>query len=121
MDDFCTTNAREFLKFGLRDPRVVGIFPFYWTGGTVTPSGGVDGNIGISNLPRCAATYKAIGELIVAAGEGGTSQDPALRPPVAVDGKFVEPECGTPIPPSPGTWSWCSRVNPPPPPPVLRR
>lgn len=43
---------------GLEDPRVVGQFPFYWAGGVRNPDGSVTGNVGIDDLPKCAATYK---------------------------------------------------------------
>lgn len=33
LDSFCAENARQFLKFGLEDSRVVGMFPFHWNGG----------------------------------------------------------------------------------------
>jgi len=29
LDEICTESAREHFKFGLEDPRVVGIFPLY--------------------------------------------------------------------------------------------
>lgn len=35
LDTFCSKNALEFLKFGLEDPRVVGLFPFHYNGGIV--------------------------------------------------------------------------------------
>eukprot|EP00041_Stephanoeca_diplocostata_P008127 m.117606 g.117606 ORF g.117606 m.117606 type:complete len:375 (-) comp17185_c0_seq1:173-1297(-) len=114
LDTFCTKNAREFLKFGLEDPRVVGLFPFHYNGGVTHPDGSITGGAGIANLKKCSATYKAIGEMIIAAGPGGTSQDPAHNPPVPdAHGAFVEPACKTAIPAPPQLWPWCSRVNPP--------
>ena len=109
LDAFCAENAIEFLKFGLEDPRVVGLFPFYWAGGTRHPDGSITGGAGISLLPRCAAAYKAIGELIIAAGPSGTTSDPAHNPPTG-SGPFPEPKCATPIAPPPAEWSWCKRT-----------
>lgn len=112
LDTFCAENARQFLQFGLEDNRVVGLFPFYWSSGRCTrhPDGSVNGpgcGPGIRELPKCAATYKAIGELIIAAGAEGTSNDPVHNPPAP--GDTAEPKCLTPLSPTPSTWEWCSR------------
>ena len=61
LDAFCATNARHFLKWGLEDSRLVGLFPFHWNGGTRNKNGSISGSAGIIDLPKCAATYRAIG------------------------------------------------------------
>jgi hypothetical protein len=114
LDSFCARNARHFLKWGLSDSRLVGLFPFHWNGGTRNPNGSITGGAGIIDLPRCAATYRAIGELIIAAGEEGTTLDPSHSPPAATkDGKYPEPKCSSPVEPPPGVWEWCNRHNSP--------
>lgn len=80
----------------------------HWSGGTTNPDGSITGGAGIVNLPRCAATYQAIGRMIVAAGEEGTSADVVHNPPAWSLGQ-PEPKCLTPIRAPPSTWSWCSR------------
>ena len=105
-------NAREFFRWGLSDNRPVMLAPFHWNGGQRKPNGSVVGGAGIIDLPRCAATYRAIGEIVIAAGSEGTTLDPVHRPPTpAPDGSFPEPECGNPIQPAPAAWSWCRREN----------
>ena len=99
----------SWLKFGLEDPRVVGVFPFYWPGGTRNPDGSITGGAGISDLPNCAATYQAMGRLIKAAAPGGTSGDIAHNPPKGAAAAGPEPKCPTPARSPPGTWEWCSR------------
>ena len=113
LDTFCTTNAREFFQFGLRDNRVVALFPFYWNGGAFNnKNGSITGAAGIKNLPNCKATYEGMGKIILAAGKDGTSQDPAHNPPKPDEnGVFIEPKCMTPIVPPPDTWAWCRRTN----------
>ena len=112
LDAFCAENARHFLQWGLEDSRLVGLFPFHWNGGQRQANGSVTGGAGIIDLPRCAATYRAVGEIIINAGPEGTTMDPVLRPPKpAADGSFPEPECRTPTMPPPETWHWCKRTN----------
>ena len=112
LDAFCAKNAREFFRWGLSDNRPVMLAPFHWNGGQRKPNGSVVGGAGIIDLPRCAATYRAIGEIVIAAGSEGTTLDPVHRPPTpAPDGSFPEPECGNPIQPAPAAWSWCRREN----------
>ena len=116
LDTFCSENARQFLKWGLEDNRLVGTFPFHWNGGIRNANGSITGGAGIIDLPKCAATYRAIGELIINSGSSGTSMDPVLIPPKPnADGSFTEPQCKTNIMPSPSVWSWCNRHNPSPP------
>ena len=114
LDEFCSTNAREFFSFALRDNRVVALFPFYWDGGAVNnKNGSITGAAGIKNLPRCRETYEGIGKIVLAAGSEGTSQDPAHNPPKPdKNGVFIEPKCETPVEKPPGTWPWCRRTNP---------
>lgn len=50
LDDICTQSAREHFKFGLEDSRVVGVFPFHWSGGTTNPDGSITGGA-VSGLP----------------------------------------------------------------------
>ena len=69
MDSYCVVNARQMLKWALDDERVGGVFPFYWSSTSEW--------IGLADLPKCRATWRAIGELVVAAGRplprgGGT-------------------------------------------------
>lgn len=109
LDSFCATNALRIFEWGLRDRRVVGAFPFHYNGGTRHPDGSITGGAGIFDLPRCLATYKGLGQVIVAAGPRGTSQDLALAPPTPTGGVFPEPKCKTPMPQPPSTWAWCSR------------
>ena len=110
LDDFCADNARQFLRYGLEEKRVVGTFPFYWHGaGTREPDGSIINGTAIDLLPNCRATYKAIGDLIKAAGPAGTSLDPTHNPPKG--STFPEPSCRGPFPPPPPTWSWCDRSN----------
>jgi len=87
LDSFCAENARQFLKFGLEDSRVVGLFPFHWNGGVRNGDGSITNGAGIIDLPRCRAAYEAIGQLILTAGPAGTTQDPAHEPPAPVDGR----------------------------------
>ena len=115
-DAFCSLNAREFLRFGLEDPRVVALFPFYWDAGAVVhKNGSITGSTGIKQLTNCRATYEAIGRMILASGPKGTSGlDPAPNPPSPdAAGNFVEPKCNTPTRPPPGIWPWCDRHNNP--------
>ena len=112
LDTFCAKNAREFLGWGLADSRPVMLAPFHWNGGQRMPNGSISGGAGIIDLPRCAATYRAIGELVIAAGPEGTTLDPVHRPPIpAPDGSFPEPACRNPVQPPPSAWSWCRRRN----------
>lgn len=112
LDAFCAENARQFLKWSLEDNRVVMLAPFHWNGGRRMANGSIIGGAGIIDLPSCAATYRAIGELVIASGPEGTSLDPAHRPPTpSVDGSFPEPKCRNPTQPSPSAWSWCQRHN----------
>eukprot|EP00039_Didymoeca_costata_P002707 m.62050 g.62050 ORF g.62050 m.62050 type:complete len:356 (+) comp11478_c0_seq1:181-1248(+) len=57
MDEYCTYNAEQYLKWGLTDERVIGMFPFYW------PSAG--NMIGLSNLTKCRDAWIKIGMEIV--------------------------------------------------------
>ena len=50
----------SWLKFGLEDPRVVGVFPFYWPGGTRNPDGSITGGAGISDLPKVSTIVEKI-------------------------------------------------------------
>ena len=111
LDAFCSKNARHFLQWGLEDSRPVGLFPFHWNGGKRAANGSIVGGAGIIDLPRCAATYRAISEIILNAGPGGTTMDPTHRPPKPNSkGLFVEPQCTTPTQPPPSIWPWCSRT-----------
>ena len=114
LDLFCTTNAREFFRFGLEDNRVVALFPFYWDGGAVNnPNGSITGAAGIKNLKHCSETYRGMGEIILAAGSAGTSLDPVLQPPRPnAENEFPEPKCISPTMKPPDTWEWCRRTNP---------
>ena len=113
LDAFCAENARHFLNWGLQDKRLIGLFPFHWNGGVRHSDGSITGGAGIIDLPRCAATYRAIGSLIIAAGEKGTTNDPVHNPPhPASDGSFPEPLCMSPTQPPPSVWTWCNRHNP---------
>jgi hypothetical protein len=64
MDAYCVDNARHFAQWAREDPRLVGIFPFYW----LTQSG----IIGLQDLPLCQAEWVAFGrEVVAAAGASG--------------------------------------------------
>ena len=98
---FCA--QARILRWGLEDSRVVGLFPFHWNG---------YGNLmalyrgrRIIDLPRCSAT-QAISELILNAGEAGTTRDPQMRHPKPdkTTGAFPEPVCTGIIPP-PDIWA----------------
>ena len=66
-DDFCAANAALWFEFAAAEPRVGGVFPWYWRTGTYYPAPpsvpriNVTYGIGLDRLPRCRAAYAAWG------------------------------------------------------------
>uniref|UniRef100_A0A7S3AJ16 Uncharacterized protein n=1 Tax=Haptolina ericina TaxID=156174 RepID=A0A7S3AJ16_9EUKA len=60
MDNYCVFSAQRTLAWALADDRIVSVMPFFWRS---QPSW-----IGLRDLPRCSATWEAIGRLVVAGG-----------------------------------------------------
>ena len=48
MDDYCVTNAEKYISWAAHDPRLVALFPFYYSGGYA------DNMVGLGELPRPA-------------------------------------------------------------------
>ena len=70
MDDYCVTNAEKYISWAAQDPRLVALFPFYYSGGYA------DNMVGLGELPRCRARWGECGRSVVhgakAAGSGGS-------------------------------------------------
>ena len=61
MDEYCAYTAQQYFEWALEDPRVAGLFPFYWHDSA--------GTVGLgTNLTKCRAAYEAWGKLVIAGG-----------------------------------------------------
>lgn len=110
IDDYCARNARQWIQFGLEQPLLAGVFPFYF------PSSG--SSTGLSGLPKCLATYTALGRIIEASGSLGTNTTAsAVAPPPAALGAQgatmasvrSDKQWCPGVRPSPKEWWWCDR------------
>ena len=71
MDAYCVANAAAFLAWAADDPRIVGLFPFYWPSTSTM--------VGLRDLPRCRSKWVEVGRGIVAGAAAETLAASALR------------------------------------------
>lgn len=66
-DDFCVRNAELWFEYAEQEPRVGGVFPWYWRTGSYYPAPpsvprvNITYGIGLDRLRRCAAAFDAWG------------------------------------------------------------
>ena len=79
MDDYCVTSAEKYISWAAQDPRLVALFPFYYSGGYA------DNMVGLGELPRCLARWVEFGRSVVhgakAVGSGGSGGEGFAAPP----------------------------------------
>ena len=98
-DQFCADNAAAFYAWGMDDPRVAAVLPFFWYSESA-------GSVGLEALPRCQAAWHRYGTEITAAAAlprpPRGSSCPGPHPDTPPPAKTLMP---------PGGRNWCSRVN----------
>ena len=107
-DEYCVQNAERWFGYAEAEPRVAGIFPWYWRTGTYypappsTPRINISFGLGLDRLPRCAAAYTRWGEQVRAHTPGGrVRQHQAGRPLCKAGVTKVDPWKVDP------SWTWC--------------
>ena len=92
MDEYCAYSADKYFEWALEDPKVAGLFPFYWHSAA--------GIVGLSNLTKCRDAYEAWGKMVIAG-----NVPPATMP----ERKFRAPTPGRvcPTPTEKIQHAWC--------------
>ena len=72
-DDFCASNAKLWFEYARTEPRLGGVFPWYWRTGSVYPPGGINVTygLGLDSFPSCRAAFEEWGGVVRAATPGG--------------------------------------------------
>lgn len=103
-DQYCADNAFAFAEWGMRDPKVAAVLPFFWYT--------EHGSVGLEGLPICRSAWETIGRRILA---HAASTPPPAPPPRG--SSCPGPVVGTPPPDEAlialGSRDWCARRNPP--------
>ena len=81
-DGFCAANAQRWFDYAAAEPRIGGVFPWYWCMSApatpcyypappAVPRLNITYGFGLDQLPRCAAAFEAWGKNVSAHVPGG--------------------------------------------------